>query len=340
MPLESGSRLGRYEIRSLLGAGGMGEVYLAHDSKLERKVALKLLPADFTADAGAPPPLRAGSARRLGPQSPEHRHRSTTSAATATRSSSPPSSSKARRCATGCSAGASPLAEALRHRRPGRRCPRAGASRRHRPPRHQARKHHAATATATSKSLDFGLAKLAETAADQDTGARHARPSRRSAGARHRDGRVHVARAGARAARGRAHGRLEPRRRALRDDRRTPAVRGRDEQRRHRDDPPAGAADSSGPSQRRRPANWSSSSRPRWRRTLTNAIRTRAIFGNVLKRVQRRLEGDDRKRARTMQSAAITRHKRALSAILRSRSSWQESSATARIAICSGDRRR
>jgi serine/threonine protein kinase len=51
MPLESGSRLGRYEIRSRLGAGGMGEVYLAHDSKLERKVALKILLGQFTADA-------------------------------------------------------------------------------------------------------------------------------------------------------------------------------------------------------------------------------------------------------------------------------------------------
>ncbi len=50
MPLARGTRLGRYEIRSLLGAGGMGEVYLAHDTTLRRQVALKLLPADFTAN--------------------------------------------------------------------------------------------------------------------------------------------------------------------------------------------------------------------------------------------------------------------------------------------------
>ena len=45
MTIPYGTRLGRYEIRSKIGAGGMGEVYLAQDTKLDRKVALKILPA-------------------------------------------------------------------------------------------------------------------------------------------------------------------------------------------------------------------------------------------------------------------------------------------------------
>src|ERR1041385_6304409 len=48
--LESGTKLGRYEIRAKIGEGGMGEVYLAEDTKLNRKVAIKILPAEVAAD--------------------------------------------------------------------------------------------------------------------------------------------------------------------------------------------------------------------------------------------------------------------------------------------------
>src|ERR1700675_1097640 len=50
MPLSAGTRLGPYEILSPLGAAGMGEVYRAHDTKLNRDVALKILPDAFASD--------------------------------------------------------------------------------------------------------------------------------------------------------------------------------------------------------------------------------------------------------------------------------------------------
>ena len=50
MTIRVGTRLGRYEIRSQIGAGGMGEVYLAQDTELDRKVAIKILPGHLASD--------------------------------------------------------------------------------------------------------------------------------------------------------------------------------------------------------------------------------------------------------------------------------------------------
>ena len=47
----AGHRIGAYQVQALLGAGGMGEVYRARDTKLGRDVAIKILPRIFTADA-------------------------------------------------------------------------------------------------------------------------------------------------------------------------------------------------------------------------------------------------------------------------------------------------
>ncbi|MCI0390107.1 MAG: hypothetical protein MOB07_15255 [Acidobacteria bacterium] len=75
---QASARIGAYQILSLLGRGGMGEVHLAYDTRLDRKVAVKLLPAEFTSQ-----PERV---RRFAPGAGPSLHRSNEGACTVIRS--------------------------------------------------------------------------------------------------------------------------------------------------------------------------------------------------------------------------------------------------------------
>lgn len=74
MPLSEGTRIGPYEILGLLGTGGMGAVYRARDSRLERDVAVKILPEDVAGDPDRIRRFERECARPRRPQPPQHPH--------------------------------------------------------------------------------------------------------------------------------------------------------------------------------------------------------------------------------------------------------------------------
>ena len=85
MELAPNTRLGAYEILALVGSGGMGEVYRARDTRLDRIVALKVITGGSAVDPGTAHAVRARGAGDLVTQPPQHlraaRHRMRTAAA-------------------------------------------------------------------------------------------------------------------------------------------------------------------------------------------------------------------------------------------------------------------
>ncbi|MBM3752196.1 MAG: hypothetical protein FJW21_13630 [Acidimicrobiia bacterium] len=63
MTITTGTQLGTYQVQSLLGEGGMGRVFRAHDGKLKRDVAIKVLPDEFSRDPERVAVARPAAAR-------------------------------------------------------------------------------------------------------------------------------------------------------------------------------------------------------------------------------------------------------------------------------------
>ena len=208
-----GSRIGSYEILSLLGRGGMGEVYRAHDTRLGRDVAVKVLPPTFGADPDRVSRF-AREARLLAALNHPHIatiHGFEQAAASARWSWS---SSKGRRSGEDRGRRAWPRARrgpggGARDREPDRGRARGRARQGHHPPRPQAGQHQARVPAARVKVLDFGLAKaLSATRRRRDAGSADGHRDRHARRRRRRHARLHEPRAGARTGRRQAHGYL------------------------------------------------------------------------------------------------------------------------------------
>ena len=240
MPIAPGTRLGPYEVVSAIGAGGMGEVYRARDPKLQREVAIKVLPERLAENAAGARALRARGAQWW-PRSPTPTSwRSTTSAAKAATAYAvmelleggtlrdeirggplPP-----RKAAAYAAQAAEGLAAA--HEK--------GVVHRDLKP-----ENLFVTRDGRLKILDFGLAReerAAAAAAGETESPTLVRGDRSRNGGGHR--RLHGARAGARRCRRPALRHLQPRLRAPRDADRPPGLRARHRRRDDDRDPARG----------------------------------------------------------------------------------------------------
>ena len=225
MPLAAGTRLGVYEILSVLGAGGMGEVYRARDTRLGREVAIKVILDAFAADADRLARFQR-EAKVLGVAQPPAHRRALRARGSRRRSTSWSWSwSRGETLADRLLRGPLPLAEALTI---AAQIADALEAAHEKGIVHRDLKPANVKVTPDDKVkvLDFGLAKAVETEASAHerrelTDAEHDGV----AGGRHsRHGRVHVAGAGAGTPCRPPQRHLLVRRRSLRDADRTPAV--------------------------------------------------------------------------------------------------------------------